>query len=203
MRIKVTARNETLVLQSAKTLDERVEQALATGLARGLQYASGIAQKDYLSGPRPAKLDVRTSRLRNSISTEVIAGGKKLTGRIGSNVAYAAFHEFGFHGDIRVPAHHRVHRVWNAKTGKPMEIRRGIFDLGRNLIGFKESRGAALARLEEQKRSRLGFATVMVKSHKRQVDYAGRPYIAPALKRTDFKAELESELKALKNQSRP
>lgn len=187
--------NEVLVLKSARALDERVERGLARGLARGLQYASGIAQREFLSGPRPAKLGVRTGRLRNSISTEVIAGKQTLRGRIGSNVSYAAIHEFGFHGTVNVQAHQRVNRVFNQRTGKNVEPRRAIFDLQGNLLGYKESRVRALARAGNQK---LGFNAVMVRAHKRRVDYNGRPYIAPALAKTDFAAEIKTELDGLR-----
>lgn len=52
-------------------------------------------REDYLTGPRPGKLGVRTGRLRSSIRFKVNEDDGGLTVKIGTDVPYAAIHEFG------------------------------------------------------------------------------------------------------------
>ncbi len=68
----------------------------------------GYAQANKLSGPRPGVLGVVTNRLRSSLRrSEAEASGDQVTGAIGSNVAYAAVHEYGFDGEVTVRAFSR------------------------------------------------------------------------------------------------
>jgi phage gpG-like protein len=200
------------VIQRLQNLPGALDTAVATGLARGLQRTIAVAQLNYLSGPRPGKLDVRTQRLRNSISAEVekdsvvvaieanggatfpvTRGSGDIIGRIGSNVEYAAFHEFGFHGIINVKAHARVISTLDV-AGNPIDQRRRVTDKSGKLIGYKESRAAAAAKTG----SRAAFVFQQnVRAHGRHVDYAGRPYIRPALEETlpTITAEISREIK--------
>ncbi len=57
--------------------------------------AVGTTQKDYLSGPRPTKLGTVTNRLRSSITTKTETSGNVIETSVGTNVKYAAIHEFG------------------------------------------------------------------------------------------------------------
>lgn len=50
---------------------------------------------NYLSGPRPDKLDIKTGRLRDSIRSRVITDGSHIQVIMGSHVVYAQIHEFG------------------------------------------------------------------------------------------------------------
>jgi phage gpG-like protein len=52
-------------------------------------------QKDFLSGPNPEKLKVRSNRLRSSIRFQVQSSGDKFALIMGTDVPYAAIHEFG------------------------------------------------------------------------------------------------------------
>lgn len=164
------------VIANVNATVERVRQALGAGLSIGLQLAAGVAQVDYLSGPRPGVLDVVTTRLRNSIVTEVEDDGNVISGRIGTNIPYAAFHEFGFHGVEHVGSFTRVtHRV----NG-----------LGHVLHGGKKA----------AKRQKAGFAGVtFVRAHDRKIDYDGRPYIRPALAGVDIGGKMTTELKKISN----
>jgi phage gpG-like protein len=72
--------------------------------------AEARIKKDYLSGPRPERLGVRTGRLRSSIAARVSVQGQDIVIQVGTNVEYAATHEFGFRGIVNVPAHDRVVR---------------------------------------------------------------------------------------------
>lgn len=188
VNVRVTSKNFALVLKSAETLPERIDAAAGKGLAAGLEYTVSVAQEQYLSGPRPYRLDVRTQRLRNSVTSKVEKSSRGWLGRIGTNVAYGAFHEFGFHGEQNVRAHTRVNRVFNAATGQNVEIRRSFKDRFDTFIGFKESNSRALARIRESKtgskfiRKNFLFSNSQnVRAHTRTVNYAGRPFVRPAL----------------------
>jgi hypothetical protein len=177
-----------VVLQGLRELDDKFLEAAAKGLRRGLEKVSTVAQREYLSGPRPERLDVRTRRLRNSISYDVRVTPKRgVIGRIGSNVAYARYHEFGFHGVQQVRAHKRVLHIRNAQ-GQEIELRRAWRDREKNFLGWRDSKIAALQRDAQSKRKKKAsvFASSQnVSAHERKVNYAGRPYIAPALKKCE------------------
>jgi phage gpG-like protein len=81
----------------------RALQAMAKELDRQNELTIGYAQQNRLSGPRPGTLGVRTGRLRGSIRrTNATISGDAITGAIGTNVAYAAVHEYGFDGQVQV-----------------------------------------------------------------------------------------------------
>ena len=162
MLARVTSRGLPVVLASLKALPEKIEQAGARGMKRGLEAAVTIAQREFLSGPRPEKLDVVTRRLRNAMSYLVRkVPGRGVVGKFGNNVKYARYHEFGFHGSVSVRAHERLVRGLQGGAGKPAD----------QVFRF-------------------------VKAHRRRVDYAGRPFAAPALKKAlpIILREVKSEL---------
>jgi len=74
---------------------DKAQAALKAELPRALLRAghvvAGQAQRN-VSGPRPGHLGVVTNRLRSSISAVKIA---PLSVKVGTNVVYAAIHEFG------------------------------------------------------------------------------------------------------------
>ena len=146
-------------------------------MSRGLQYASGFAQRNYLTGPRPDRLGVVTGRLRNSIATDVQRTDSGIVGRIGSNMRYARYHEFGFQGVITVKGHTRIMGVV-LKTGKVVSGRMPIKDRKGNVVGYKDRRPEAV------KLGLSGYGSIqIVKAHSRRLDYAGRPFIRPALEK--------------------
>jgi phage gpG-like protein len=61
-------------------------------------------KQDKLSGQ---VLHVRTGTLRRSINQKVESKNSKIIGTVGTNVHYAAIHEFGFKGTETVKAHVR------------------------------------------------------------------------------------------------
>ena len=165
--------------------------AAAKGLKRGLEFARTTSQREYLSGPRPKRLDVVTARLRNSIATDVQRSGKGVIGRIGSNVKYARFHEFGFTGTQQVRAHAR--HTEDKLAGGATRGLRFVRDRAGNVIGQKrESVKQAQGRGVE-------FIRQQVRAHSRAVNYAGRPFIQPALRKSEnlIKQAIAQELAAL------
>jgi hypothetical protein len=175
----VTSRNAVVVLKAAAELDTKIRDASVRGMEAGLFAAVTVAQREFLSGPRPAKLDVRTRRLQQSIGSQIqVIEGKGAIGRIGTNVKYAAFHEFGFHGTQSVRGHTRVVAQLN-ENFEAIDTRRVLRDRSGNLIGYAESRKRSV------RRQKAGIVVLQfVRAHERTIDYAGRPYIRPALDKT-------------------
>lgn len=69
--------------------------AVFKGMTDGLDLAVGTAKREYLTGPRPEKLGVRTGHLRRSIKSQTVIRGDVVEGVIGTNVLYARIHEKG------------------------------------------------------------------------------------------------------------
>lgn len=185
IQAKTTA-NTALVIQSTQLLPARIDAAMATGLQRGLLHAAAVAQREYLQGPRPQRLGVRTRRLRDSVTTQVEVKKAEATGTItgmmGSNMRYAGYHEFGFHGTVSVKSFTRINRFFSAKTGKPLELRRRITDNQGHFVAFRDTNAAALQRAKNKKG--IGINQVQVRGHTRRVDYLGRPFIRPAMEKS-------------------
>jgi phage gpG-like protein len=112
---------------------------MAAGLARALDHENeltiGHIQARKLSKRGPDTLGVVTNRFRSSVNrTEATVEGDVITSALGSNVAYAKIHEFGFDGDVEVKAHKRRiialdryerkgQRLVQTQSGLPGEIR--------------------------------------------------------------------------------
>ncbi len=190
----ITERNFAVAVRSLQTLDLRVLQAAARGLQRGLEHTVTVIQREYLSGPRPEKLDARTTRLRGSITSEVTQNDKGVTGRVGTNIKYGAFHEFGFIGSITVRAHTRFFSAFNTAGVRVTPTRRVRLDRAGNFIGFKESTVAAA-----QREGHPFVFTQQVKAYTRKINYKGRPFVRPALEKSlpVIQREIEKELGTL------
>jgi hypothetical protein len=128
---------------------------LARGIERvGLEVV-GLAVKGRFTGQGPFpvsqnKLGVVTGRLRRSIRSTKAQVNLR-TGQIsisfGSNVAYFAIHEFGFHGDVQVKAHTR--RLAGGATYRRGKLTKGYQErLKKNL----RTGGKAFAQVRQHKR---------------------------------------------------
>ena len=181
--------NSQVAIVSAKALTPKLLTAAAFGLDRGLRIVAGYAQRTFLSGPRPSILDVRTGRLRNSIATEVQRTSERVVGRIGTNMPYGAYHEFGFQGVQQVRAHTRIVDDLNwTSTAAPKGQRKKLYDRLGNLIGATGRRKQA-----------EGTMVQSVKAHQRTVNYRERPFLNPALEANfdEIQQEVENEMKAV------
>lgn len=192
-------------------LDARILQAAGKGLAGGLNRVSGIAQQKFLSGPRPEKLDVVTTRLRGSIETAVDVSADRVVGRIGSNVPYAPVHEFGLVGSapIKVRAHtrtvedkggiglERLREVKNRKTGTTRVLSDLYrFDKSGKIIGRKRT----LRQLAQKQGREDEVIDQQVRAHERtDFKYQGRPFLRPALQQGGpiILSEIKKQLAAL------
>lgn len=105
--------------------------AIARGMRRGTLLIAGKVQAERLSGKGPfpvsqQKLGVVTGRLRQSVrSTEPEIAGNTVRTSIGSNVRYAAAHEFGFKGKVKVRAHEvTMNKLFGRKLAEPLRFSR-------------------------------------------------------------------------------
>lgn len=123
------------VLDRFQTLPQRVLVAIKRGMDYENQHTVAIIQRDFLSFPKQSPptrdgLRVITNRLRGSVrATKAVISGSAVTASIGSNVQYAAAHEFGFSGRVNVPQHQRKIIVGTAiaftKSGRKKRIQVG------------------------------------------------------------------------------
>ncbi len=143
---------EIKITPEAQALLQRLENpANALGAAaRVMDYENaqtvGHIQRKYLSfskgGPaQPDGLRVQTGLLRGSIraSATRVSGGNLISG-IGSNVKYAAVHEFGFDGQVQVKSFARRNPKGDRYLFKGKEISRvaatrfGLLKKGTNRV---------------------------------------------------------------------
>lgn len=199
----IQSQNAQVVIRSVQTLPERVLQAVEIGLARGLLALVGVIQKEWIQdgarvngelGPG-ARLHSVTGRLRSGMWSTAKRRGAAVIGQVGNAVKYAAFHEFGFHGVENVRAHTRVIGQMNS-AGNAIDTRRAIRSNTGEFLGYKESRKAS------SKFQRSGFSTVQyVQAHQRRVNYAGKPFVRPALIQQTpmILGEIRKELASIQN----
>lgn len=153
------------ILRQVRTAPPRMLQAVARAIDRENQHTIGHIQRAYLTGPRPQKLGVVTNRLRGSIhAAPAVVNGSRIDSSIGTNVAYAGVHEFGFDGEVQVREHQR--NVFGTFT-KPAAR---ILDLSTGRIRNQKSRRVSLL---------TGTATV--RAHRRHMKVLPRPFLQPGL----------------------
>lgn len=200
MKLK-TPNNFPIVMARLAKGDEKVLAGAEKGLRSGLDFTRTMVMREFLSGPRSkTKLDAISGRLRGSISYAVQRSGKGIVGRIGSNMKYARFHEFGFSGEQSVKAHTRHLNDANWDGGgrgrkdvfeRPIREATFVNAKGRRQAGKIISRGAKIGtRLESVKEAEkrgVSFVRQQVGAHSRRINYAGRPFIKPALVKAQSK----------------
>ncbi len=100
-----------LISMKAETLLARVagtEQRLRDGMRSAVQRLSIMVQSGVKEGKLTGQvLHVRTGTLRRSINRVVTETPSGVFAQVGTNVRYAAIHEYGFEGDVQVKAHVR------------------------------------------------------------------------------------------------
>lgn len=203
-----------LAIRNLVLLDARAVQAAGRGLAAGLNHAVTVAQQKFLSGPRPSRLDVVTTRLRGSITSKVEVSGDRVLGRIGSNVPYAPVHEFGLvgHEPILVRKHERS-RLVGDKLQRERRVAKGknagklLSDLYRYdpKTGERVAYKRTLKQLAEKKNKLDQIVTKETKSdfYRRNFKYRGRPFLRPALEESKpvILAEIKRQLEKLNAES--
>jgi phage gpG-like protein len=105
------------VLRDIARFPASMMQAIVGAMDEQNQYTVGTIQRSFLSRRGKRTLGVVTNRLRGSVrASEASMNGGRVESVIGSNVSYAAVHEFGFNGPVTVKAHTR-------KTGVMLRVR--------------------------------------------------------------------------------
>jgi phage gpG-like protein len=93
----------------------RLRTELRVGIGRAALLVQTQSKENKLSGQ---VLNVITGRLRRSINTQITETQSGVLGTVGTNVAYAHVHEFGFSGTVSVREHLR-----RSKLGKEFTVR--------------------------------------------------------------------------------
>jgi phage gpG-like protein len=84
------------VLRSIQTMPQRLSIAMAAAMNDENKYTVGYIQERKLSQRGSTTLGVRSDRLWNSVrATKPVINGTSISSSIGTNVKYAAVHEFG------------------------------------------------------------------------------------------------------------
>ncbi len=91
-------------LANLRDAPNNVRRSLLKEMNRIVTYLVRTVKSNKLSGD---PLHVRTGVLRNSIAGEVTDNGQLIEGTVGTNVSYAAVHEYGFQGTVWVPEYTR------------------------------------------------------------------------------------------------
>jgi phage gpG-like protein len=91
-----------------------VQKSLVAAMSRATIDLARYVKEQKLTGQ---VLNVRTGRLRRSITPKVEEKDDEIVGTVGTNVRYARTHEFGFKGVVQVKAHERKIK------GKPIMVR--------------------------------------------------------------------------------
>lgn len=171
--------NYPQIAAKLKKLPAKMRPVVSDAFRGGLLLVISESQKHYLSGPRPLRLGVVTTRLRNSLAARVRDDAKKIVGQVGSNVRYAAWHEFGYRGAVHVRAHTRIRGI--LARGKRFSLRtarRPIYELSSGeVVGYRRSSKRALSRARDIDAVLVSF----VRAHTRMINYRGRPFLRPAI----------------------
>ena len=99
----------------------RVRTAARQSITRSLFELVAEVKSQKLSGQ---VLRNRTGRLRRSIhASKVEDTGGEIAGTVGTNVEYAAVHEYGFSGTVTVKAHMRmITQAWGKQLKNPHQV---------------------------------------------------------------------------------
>jgi phage gpG-like protein len=134
-------------IERLERLGPRLRDVLAAEVERiGLKLAAHV-KADKLSGQ---VLNVRSGRLRRSITARTEVEGSKVIGIVGTNVEYAAFHEYGFQGTEGVREHFR-----RCKSGKVAAVRAHERKVDYPAHSFLRS---ALEDMKDEIKGRIGAA---------------------------------------------
>jgi phage gpG-like protein len=178
-----TSTNFHVVARRLRELPAGLRPVLVRAMRAGMEQIRSLAQKEYLTGPRPQRLGVVSGALRSRLAVEVKDDGQEIVGRIGSNLPYARRHEFGHRGIEQVKAHTRVVGITTPKgfalsQEKKLALRGAIREEGGKLVGFKRGLKTVARGLKG------GSANVVfVKAHTRTANTPARPFLRPAIAR--------------------
>lgn len=105
MRITGEVRGDREVVADLHRFDAAARGEIQKGIGRITLKLLTRVKAQKLSGQA---LNVRTGRLRRSITQRIEASANEISGIVGTNVDYAAAHEYGFKGAVSVKQHLRL-----------------------------------------------------------------------------------------------
>jgi HK97 gp10 family phage protein len=105
------------VIARLKELPQKTQQSLTRAITKLAIELQSKVKQDKLSGQ---VLKRRTGTLSRSINREITETANAVTGQVGTNVEYAAYHEYGFHGTQQIKEHLRTIKQ---AFGRPIEPR--------------------------------------------------------------------------------
>lgn len=147
-------------------------------LAAALDRFSAVLQARVKEKLSDDVLHVRTGTLRRSINRQVIKQVDGVEAVVGTNVEYAAIHEYGFQGAVSVREH--VRRI---TTASRIEATLDKIRLAR-AMKFSEL-GPAV------RRTRYVSGVAVVRAHTREVNMPERSFLRSALRELEAVAVIE------------
>lgn len=119
MRLEVHITGVDDVAIEMKAIPGRVHKAVERSIGRSLLALTRLVKQSKLTGQ---VLHVRTGRLRRSIHSEMSSTPEEIIGIVGTDVAYARVHEFGFTGEVNVRQHLRTIKQAFGRSIEPTQI---------------------------------------------------------------------------------
>lgn len=121
MNITATIIGDEKVTERLAALPDRIIPAVSARLQAAAYQLEADVKANKLTGQ---VLHVRTGRLRRSIhAADVKVSDGKISTTVGTNVEYAARHEYGFHGEETVKAHVRhMTQAWGKQLREPLTV---------------------------------------------------------------------------------
>ncbi len=168
MKIVVTITDEALRANLAG-----FPSRLTANLEHALDRFSKILQTQVKEKLSDDVLHVRTGTLRRSINQEVRTDPGGTEAIVGTNVEYAAVHEYGFHGEVSVREHLR------------------------RILGARPT-AAGQSRVSRDGRTRFVVGSTTVRAHMRNVNLPERSFLRSALHELESLAVSEIQ-RAAKN----
>lgn len=105
MSITGEIKGDREVVSDLRRFDAAARGEIQNGIGRITLKLLTRVKAQKLSGQA---LNVRTGRLRRSITQRIESGAEEISGIVGTNVDYAAAHEYGFKGAVTVKQHLRL-----------------------------------------------------------------------------------------------
>lgn len=105
MSIRGEIKGDREVVADLRRFDAAARGEIQKGIGRIALKLLVRVKAQKLSGQA---LNVRTGRLRRSITQRIEASADEISGIVGTNVDYAAVHEYGFKGAVSVKQHLRL-----------------------------------------------------------------------------------------------
>lgn len=150
-------------------MPDKIIDAVTKRIQRVVLRIEGIVKSDKLSGQ---VLHVQTGTLRRSIHSDVKSNGTQIVGTVGTNIIYAAYHEYGFTGVQNVKEHIRMVKA----------------------AAVLHTKGKRAGTVNKAATAKQAANSVNVRAHTRNVKYSGKSFLRSTLKEQKEYAQSEISL---------